>query len=131
MCGRFARYASGEEVAQRFQLPEATLFDQSRYNIAPAQPVAAVRVTPQGRQVAWLRWGLIPSWSKDPAIGHKLINARAETISEKPSFRAAFKQRRCLIPASGFYEWQKALGGRKQPYFIRPRDGGLFAFAGL
>jgi putative SOS response-associated peptidase YedK len=131
MCGRFARYASGDEVAQRFQLPEATLFDEPRYNIAPTQPVAAVRATAWGRALAWLRWGLIPSWSSDPAIGNKLINARAETVTEKPSFRSAFKQRRCLIPASGYYEWEKRRGSRKQPYFIRPRNGSLFAFAGL
>jgi putative SOS response-associated peptidase YedK len=74
---------------------------------------------------------LIPSWATDPAIGNKLLNARAETVAEKPSFRSAFKRRRCLIPASGFYEWQQTGARRKQPYFIRPRDGGLFAFAGL
>jgi putative SOS response-associated peptidase YedK len=112
------------------RLADTPLFD-ARYNIAPTQPVAVVRATSAGRELAWLRWGLIPSWATDPAIGNKLINARAETVSEKPSFRSAFKQRRCLIPASGFYEWQKVSAGRKQPHFIRPRDGGLFSFAGL
>jgi putative SOS response-associated peptidase YedK len=129
MCGRFALFASGEEVADRFQLPEPTLFD-ARYNIAPTQSIGAVRATDEGRVLTRLRWGLIPSWASDPAIGNKLLNARSETVAEKPSFRSAFKQRRCLIPASGFYEWQKRGAGRKQPYFIRPRDG-LFAFAGL
>jgi putative SOS response-associated peptidase YedK len=81
--------------------------------------------------MAMLRWGLIPSWASDPSIGNRLLNARCETVAEKPSFRSAFRQRRCLVPASGFYEWQKAGGGRKQPYFIRPGGGGLFAFAGL
>jgi putative SOS response-associated peptidase YedK len=106
MCGRFALFASGEEVAERFQLPETPLFEP-RYNIAPTQPVATIRATPAGRAFALLRWGLIPSWASDPAIGNNLINARCETVADKPSFRSAFKQRRCLIPASGFYEWQK------------------------
>jgi putative SOS response-associated peptidase YedK len=130
MCGRFAMFASGEELKERYPFAEASLFEP-RYNIAPTQSVAAIRSTAAGRELARLRWGLIPSWSTDPAIGNKLLNARAETVAEKPSFRSAFKKRRCLIPASGFYEWQKVGAGRKQPYFIRPRDGGLFAFAGL
>lgn len=130
MCGRFALFAAGDEVAKRFQLPEPTLFEP-RYNIAPTQPVASVRATATGHELAWLRWGLIPSWVTDPAIGNRLINARCETVAEKPSFRSAFRQRRCLVPASGFYEWQKRGAGRKQPYFIRPHDGGLFALAGL
>jgi putative SOS response-associated peptidase YedK len=91
-----------------------------------------VRAAPAGtgRELALLRWGLIPSWSKDPAIGNRLINARAETAREKPSFRNAFRRHRCLIPANGFYEWQRRERG-KQPYFVRMRDGRLFAFAGL
>jgi putative SOS response-associated peptidase YedK len=92
---------------------------------------AAVRSSDAGLRAALFRWGLIPSWATDPAIGNRLINARAETVAEKPSFREAFKKRRCLIAASGFYEWQKRGAGRKQPFFIRPRDGGLFSFAGL
>lgn len=130
MCGRFALFASSDEVAKRLHLPESSLFE-SRYNIAPTQPVAAVRATAKGHELASFRWGLIPSWAGEPAIGNKLLNARCETVADKPSFRSAFRQRRCLIPASGFYEWQKQGAGRKQPYFIRPRDGGLFAFAGL
>jgi putative SOS response-associated peptidase YedK len=130
MCGRFALFASGEELQERYPFVEVPPFEP-RYNIAPTQTVAAVRSTPSGRELAFLRWGLIPSWGSDPTIGHKLINARVETVSAKPSFRSSFRQRRCLIPASGYYEWQKGRGGRKQPYFIRPRNGGLFAFAGL
>jgi putative SOS response-associated peptidase YedK len=119
-----------------------------RYNIAPTQVVAAVRAAteppltlpspPAGgegrvrgaRELCFLRWGLVPSWADDPAIGNRLINARAETAAEKPSFRAAFRHRRCLIPADGFYEWQK-LNGKNQPHYFRMRDGRPFAFAGL
>ncbi len=130
MCGRFALFASGDELAERFQLPEAPPFEP-RYDIAPAQAVAAVRASDGGMALSLLRWGLIPSWAKDLAIGNKLLNARSETVAEKPSFRSAFKHRRCLIPASGFYEWQKLGAGHKQPYFIRPRDGRPLALAGL
>jgi putative SOS response-associated peptidase YedK len=130
MCGRFALFTSGEELRERYPFVDPSLFEP-RYNIAPTQSVAAVRSTAAGGELAFLRWGLIPSWSSDPAIGNKLLNVRAETVSEKPSFRSAFKRRRCLIPASGFYEWQQTGTRRKQPYFIRPRDGGLFSFAGL
>jgi putative SOS response-associated peptidase YedK len=130
MCGRFALFAAGEELVERFQLAEFPHLEP-RYNIAPMQNIAVVRLSAAGRRIASLRWGLIPSWAADPAIGNKLLNARSETVTLKPSFRAAFKQRRCLIPASGFYEWVKVSGSRKQPYFIRPREGGLFALAGL
>jgi len=130
MCGRFALVATGEEVAAHYQLAEVP-FIAPRYNIAPTQPVAAVRLDNGGtRQLTYFQWGLIPSWSKDPALGSKMINARAETAAEKPAFRAAFKRRRCLIPASGFYEWQ-AVGGRKQPMHIREAGGGLLSLAGL
>jgi putative SOS response-associated peptidase YedK len=103
-----------------------------RFNIAPTQPVAAVRLGETGgqREGVLLRWGLVPGWAKDPAMGSRLINARAETVAEKPSFRSAFKRRRCLIPADGYYEWQKT-GSRKQPFFIRLKDERAFAFAGL
>ena len=130
MCGRFALVATGEEVAAHYQLPE-TPFIAPRYNIAPTQPVAAVRLDNAGaRQLTHFQWGLIPSWSKDPALGSKMINARAETAADKPAFRAAFKRRRCLIPATGFYEWQ-ATDGRKQPMHIRAAGGGLLSLAGL
>jgi putative SOS response-associated peptidase YedK len=104
MCGRFALFASGEELRERYPFAEVPLFEP-RYNIAPTQAVAAVRVTTTVQELARLRWGLIPSWATGPAIGNKLLNARCETVAEKPSFRSAFKQRRCLIPASGFYEF--------------------------
>jgi putative SOS response-associated peptidase YedK len=129
MCGRFTLRSSSTKVAETFGLSEAPLFEP-RYNIAPTQPVAAVRATPEGRQLASLRWGLIPSWADDPSIGYRMINARSETVATKPSFRSAFKNRRCLIPADGYYEWQKT-DGKKQPYLIGMRDGTPFAFAGL
>jgi putative SOS response-associated peptidase YedK len=128
VCGRFALFASPAELADRFHVEAADL--EARYNVAPTQPVAVVRAIPGGRALALLRWGLIPAWATDPGIGNRLLNARAETVADKPAFRSAFRQRRCLIPASGFYEWQQA-GRRKQPYFLRPRDGRPFAFAGL
>ncbi len=131
MCGRFTLFEPDTILAREFGvsgLPPRS----PRYNIAPSQSVAAIRAAPagSGRELALLRWGLIPSWSKDPAIGNRLINARAETVREKPSFRSAFKRHRCLIPANGFYEWQRQERG-KQPFYVRMRDGHLFAFAGL
>ena len=102
-----------------------------RYNIAPTQPIVVVRVGDKGRELLPMRWGLLPSWVKDPNDFPLLINARAEGIAQKPSFRAAFKRRRCLVPASGFYEWQATGGKTKQPYWIAPENGGLIAFAGL
>ncbi|HYH18349.1 MAG TPA: SOS response-associated peptidase [Azospirillum sp.] len=102
-----------------------------RWNIAPTQDVAAVRAGEDGaRHLALLRWGLVPHWADDPAIGNRMINARGETLADKPAFRSAFRHRRCLVPADGFYEW-KAAGRRKQPYLIRRRDGRPLAFAGL
>jgi len=137
MCGRFAVLAKKEELARRFKVTEPEPSQPSlypagpRFNIAPSQSVAVVRAADGARFLSLLHWGLIPSWASDQKIGYKLTNARSETVAEKPSFRSAFKQRRCLIPASGFYEWQKR-GSSKQPFFIRPRDGDdLFAFAGL
>jgi putative SOS response-associated peptidase YedK len=129
MCGRFTQAADGETIFKVFELPEPPELPP-RYNIAPTQDVAAVRAVDGGRRLATLHWGLIPSWAKERAIGARMINARAETLAEKPAFRAAFRARRCLIVADGFYEWQK-VGGRKQPHFIRLRDGQPFGFAGL
>jgi putative SOS response-associated peptidase YedK len=131
MCGRFTLIAPGEAVADLFQLPETPIL-APRFNIAPTQPIAAVRVSSIGgdRELTHFHWGLIPRWAKDPKIGSRMINARSETAAEKPSFRAAFKYRRCLVPADGFYEWQKLNGG-KQPVRIQMDDGGLFAIAGL
>jgi putative SOS response-associated peptidase YedK len=132
MCGRFCQVSSAADIAAVFKAESSEI--SPRYNVAPSQAVVAiVRVPdPDDPQVKSLQWGLIPSWAKDPKIGSKLINARAETVSEKPSFRSAFRKRRCLIPANGFYEWQQVEGSRqKQPYFIGLQDEGLFAFAGL
>jgi len=131
MCGRFTLFEADKILSKEFGVSGFTPLSP-HYNIAPSQPVAAVRVSPAGtgRELALLRWGLIPSWSKDPAIGNRLINARAETAREKPSFRNAFRRHRCLIPTNGFYEWQRKERG-KQPYFVRMRDMRPFAFAGL
>ena len=131
MCGRFTLFEPDKILAREFGISGIPSLSP-RYNIAPSQPVAAVRTAPAGtgRELALLRWGLIPSWSKDPSIGNRLINARAETVHEKPSFRNAFRKHRCLIPASGFYEWQRQERG-KQPFYIRMRNGHPFAFAGL
>jgi putative SOS response-associated peptidase YedK len=132
MCGRFTRTAASREtLADLFQLadPPGLL---PLFNIAPTEGVAAVRVVPSGqqRELVTLRWGLIPSWADDPKIGFKMINARAETAATKPSFRSAFKARRCLIAADGYFECQKR-DGAKQPYYIHMKGGKLFAFAGL
>jgi putative SOS response-associated peptidase YedK len=131
MCGRFTLTDPDADLAVQFNLPEIPDM-QPRYNIAPTQPVAVVRVAgkSQAREMVMLHWGLIPFWAKDPKIGSRMINARAETAAEKPAFRAAFRRRRCLVVADGFYEWQKQ-NGTKQPFFIRLRDKHPFAFAGL
>jgi putative SOS response-associated peptidase YedK len=131
MCGRFSQTASPEVLAQQFKITDPPLFTP-RYNIAPSQPIAAIRIDPDSatRTLVMLRWGLIPSWAKDPKIGFQCINAKAETVAEKPSFRSAFKKRRCLIVATGFYEWQ-VQGRTKQPMWIGLRSKRPFAFAGL
>lgn len=131
MCGRYTLTAPVEVLMEEFgitgRLPEIT----PRYNVAPGQSVAAVvEGGDGGRRLEMLKWGLVPSWAKDPGIGNRMINARSETAAEKPSFRKAMKDRRCLILADGFYEWRKVAGG-KQPYHIRMEDGRPFAFAGL
>lgn len=135
MCGRFVLRASPDQIRELFALDEEPVIEP-RFNIAPTQPVGIVRMNPeaQAREWALTLWGLIPSWSKDSSIGQKLINARSEGVAEKPSFRAAFKRRRCLVPASGFYEWKAGSGG-KVPHFITTATSGkpddLFAIAGL
>lgn len=131
MCGRFSQTASPEVIAQQFALDDPPLF-KPRYNIAPSQPIAAIRINPDTttRKLVMLRWGLIPSWAKDPKIGNQCINAKAETVAEKPSFRSAFKKRRCLVVATGFYEWQ-VQGRTKQPMWIGLRNNRPFAYAGL
>lgn len=132
MCGRYTLIANTEAIALLFELPP---FDERlavpRYNIAPTQPIVVVRQGPKGRELVPMRWGLIPWWAKDPKTLPLMINARAESLSEKPAYRDPFKYRRCLVPASGFYEWQARERGPKQPYAVLPADGGLIAFAGL
>lgn len=125
MCGRYALHASPEVVALQFGLAAAPDF-APRYNIAPASQILALRQD----GAALLRWGLVPRWAKDASIGAKLANARAETIAAKPSFRDAYRRRRCLVPASGFYEWQSE-GRRKLPWYIGPAQGELLALAGI
>ena len=138
MCGRFTQRMSWQELHALLDLIGAPLNLRPRYNVAPSQDVAVARASGPGsqsgagggRSLAMLRWGLIPSWARDPKIGHKLINARSETAAKKPSFRSAFRHRRCLIPADGFYEWQRR-GGTRQPWLFGHRDGTPFALAGL
>ena len=150
MCGRFTLTSPTDELAGYFNVLAKTQLSP-RYNIAPTQPVACVRQTagsatepstsqaptkpstpsePAARELVALRWGLIPFWAKDPAIGSRMINARSESVADKPAFREAFRKRRCLVVADGFYEW-KRLKAAKQPYFIFMEDRSPFAFAGL
>lgn len=131
MCGRFTQTASPEAIAKQFQVESPPLF-KPRYNIAPSQQIATIRLNPDvaKRECVMLRWGLIPSWAKDTKIGNQCINAKSETVAEKPAFRSAFKKRRCLVIADGFYEWQR-IGERKQPMWISRQDHQPFAFAGL
>ncbi|MGH3359253.1 MAG: SOS response-associated peptidase [Nocardioidaceae bacterium] len=147
MCGRYANSRSSADIAAEFEIkseyaPSEVIAD---YNVAPTKEVPAVVARrPRGdtsadpvRQLRILRWGLVPGWAKDPKIGNRMINARMETVAEKPSFRRAFAARRALLPADGYYEWyatdQRTAKGKpvKQPFFIRPRDGGVLAMAGL
>ena len=117
-------------MAEEFQLDEGAVDLTPNYNVAPTQEVAAVLEEGGKRRLEMLRWGLVPSWADDPEIGARMINARSETAPEKPSFRRAFRSKRCLIPADGFYEWKREPGG-KQPYYFHMHDGHPFAFAGL
>jgi putative SOS response-associated peptidase YedK len=130
MCGRYLLTAPPEEVADVLGYLGGEWFPP-RYNIAPTQPVAIVRTEPGGRGLALVRWGLVPSWVEDPEAFSLLINARAESAAEKPAFRAAMQYRRCLVPATGFYEWRRGQRGKGTPFWIRPRGGGVIAFAGL
>lgn len=135
MCGRYTLKTDGNNLATLFELYDEPEMEP-RYNIAPTQQVPVVLKDPaeggdaDARNLEMMHWGLIPSWSKDPSIGSRMINARAETVAEKPSYRSAFKRRRCLIPADGFYEWAKTNDG-KQPYYLHLKDGSPFGFAGL
>ena len=130
MCGRFAFYSPSEAAAALFGVA-ASVEVEPRYNIAPTQLVAAVRnAEGDGRELVMLRWGLVPFWAKDPSIGNRMINARAETVAEKPAYRAAYRHRRCIVLADGFYEWRKS-GDSKTPYYISLASGAPFALAGL
>lgn len=130
MCGRFALKETPKQLAEHFHFVGGFNFLPS-WNIAPSSRICSITTDDDGsRHLRLMRWGLIPSWAKDATIGNKLANARGETIAEKPSFRAAFKSRRCLIPASGFYEW-KAEGKYKQPWYVSLKSGDPMAFAGI
>ena len=136
MCGRFSQRLSWAELHELMNLIGPPRNLEPRYNVAPGQDIAIVRAAEHGSQsggghrLSMLRWGLIPAWARDPAIGNRLINARSETVAEKPAFRAAYRSRRCLVPADGFYEWQRR-GGTRQPWLFTLRDGAPFALAGL
>lgn len=130
MCGRFSLEVSPEEMAEAFPWLEDPGPRTARYNVAPSQPVAVI-TDRDPESVQAFRWGLIPRWAKEASIGNRLINARAETVDMKPAFRAAFKKRRCLLPASGFYEWSRTTDGKKQPHYLTSSQGRPLAFAGL
>jgi putative SOS response-associated peptidase YedK len=140
VCGRYAASRNPDDLVEEFEVeeqPEQVL--PASYNVAPTQDVyAVVERPPRGepdaepsRALHVVRWGLVPSWAKDPSIGNRMINARMETVAEKPAFRRAFAKRRCLLPADGYFEWYGETKGKKQPFFIRPADGGVLAMAGL
>jgi len=131
VCGRFTLTAPPTQIADLFDLDEAPDL-RPRFNVAPGQDVATVQQEPDGRRVLVpRRWGLVPGWAKDPKVGSRMINARSETVAEKPAFRAAFRRHRCLVPADGFYEWAPGGRGPKQPHHLRRSDHGVFAIAGL
>jgi putative SOS response-associated peptidase YedK len=138
MCGRYVSATPAQQLAEEFHVDAIKADDlPAKYNVAPTDPVYAVAISRDGlRQLGTFKWGLVPSWAKDPSIGSRMINARAETLSEKPAFRRLLAKRRCILPADGFYEWQRlgdpqAKKPRKQPFFIRRRDGKPMALAGL
>ncbi len=147
MCGRYASSRKPEDLIEEFEISDSRVGVplEPDYNVAPTKEVYAVverppsadRSAPAERQLRTLRWGLVPSWAKDPSIGNRMINARMETVAEKPSYRRAFSSRRCLLPADGYFEWyptsERTKAGKpvKQPFFIRPKDGGVLAMAGL
>lgn len=132
MCGRFGVPFRGEDLADALGAPwHGEPLRGPRYNVAPTQHAPVLLdAGAEGRRLQMVRWGLIPSWAKDPSIGSKMINARAESVAEKPSFRTAFKKRRCLVPVGGFYEWKKE-GKTKTPHWIHPASAGVVTFAGL
>ncbi len=130
MCGRFILTATPEELAALFGYLDGDWFPP-RYNIAPSQPIAVIRLARGARRFALVRWGLVPAWVEDPGKFSLLINARAEGLAARPAFKAAFQYRRCLVPATGFYEWRRGGGRQRQPYLVRRRDRRPMALAGL
>lgn len=130
MCGRYTLTVPLDNLVEAFQVSPPDFGFSPRYNIAPTQKVPVVAQDDRGRRMGLLQWGLVPSWADDPSMGSRLINARSETVAEKPSFRSAFRRRRCLVPADGFFEWKKEEGG-KTPFWIHREDRGAFGFAGL
>lgn len=131
MCGRYTLVEISEHLQIRFSFEDIEIVLDPRYNIAPTQDAPVLILRADTRVLTSMRWGLVPSWAKDKSIGNRMINARAETLAEKPSFKRAFASRRCLIPADGFYEWRKGFGKRKTPMRFVLRDREPFAFAGL
>ena len=132
MCGRFVSASDPDGLVRFFVIDERKTDDlPPSYNVAPTDPVYAVAAHEQRRYLVSFRWGLVPHWAESPAVGAKMINARAETAAEKPAYREALRRRRCLIPADGFYEWRKDAAGAKTPHFIHRPDHQLLAFAGL
>jgi putative SOS response-associated peptidase YedK len=131
MCGRFTQKMSSGELARMFDAEDLAELDGDRYNVAPTDAVAVVLARDGRRIVEERRWGLVPHWAASPRDGTRMINARAETVERAPAFRDAFARKRCLIPADGFYEWQRSPDGRRMPFFITSADGRPFAFAGL
>jgi putative SOS response-associated peptidase YedK len=131
MCGRFTLHTPEARIREVFHLEHTEPLGLTpRYNIVPSQDIPVVRESESGKEMVLARWGLVPAWSKEPKTKYSTINARIETVAEKPTYRTPFKRRRCLIPADGFYEW-KEIDGHKIPHHIRMRDGGVFAFAGI
>ena len=129
MCGRYSLHHRSERIVERFDVQSVLFEHEPRYNIAPGQAVPVI-LSRESNTLYGFKWGLVPAWADDPSIGNRMINARAETITQKPAFRDVLERRRCLIPADGFYEWRKQSSGR-DPVFIRRKDGDIFAFAGL
>ena len=139
MCGRYASSKALADLVDEIDIDASWVTESlaPSYNVAPTDPVYAVVQRPRSerhdeqRQLRVVSWGLVPSWAKDPKIGSRMINARRETVAEKPAFRKAFEKRRCILPADGYFEWYVMDNGKKQPYFIEPADGGTLAMAGL
>lgn len=131
MCGRFGLFVAPEVLEEYFGLDDLVAAVEPRYNLTPGRSVAVVRERDGKRRLDALQWGLVPFWAKDASIGRRLINARLDSLASKPAFREAWQRRRCLIPASGFYEWSAPISGRKRPYFIKPSGEPLLALAGL